>query len=123
MTVTSDFFSELDAAKLFCQMWTQLECSELVTRLADDAVYSSQWTLNDLVGKTEITDYLKGKMQTLSNKGISVYTHLARASESYPGKVCACLSKEAGGVPEVAVIFEVSDTEIKSINLCDPSVL
>lgn len=123
MTVNSALCTELDAAKLFCQMWTELECSNLVSKLADDAEYSSQWTLNDLIGKHQIEDYLKAKMQTLSDKGVSVYSFLARASESYPGKACACLSKEVKDIPDVAVIFEVVGDRIKKIELCDPRIL
>ena len=53
-----------------CDMYNKLDVSCIKGKLAEDLVYESQWVLTPMVGKEQVYDYLKGKLQTLKNHNI-----------------------------------------------------
>ena len=61
--------TEFDVATAYAQAWNQLNPAKFITMLSSDVRYSSQWVLEDLVGKEAVAYYLTQKMQTVRKAG------------------------------------------------------
>ena len=76
--------TEEAAATAFAKAWNCLQADGFLVLLANDARYTSQWVFEELEGVTSISDYLRGKMQTLrdlksTNPAVQVRVETRRA--------------------------------------------
>lgn len=112
-----------DAARVYASAWNRLDASILETYLAENIRYSSQSVLTDMVGKSEVRDYLRGKMDTLrSSPENRVFAELGEtrmyAGYTVPPEHCVVLAQGDQENVLAVVLFEVENDKIGRISLC-----
>lgn len=115
--------TEREAALAYASAWNRLDCSDFLKLLDEDARYTSQWVLEELVGKEAIANYLIRKMETVghSDKPVVAATGISRAG--FVGRDCVLLRQGGASTASATAIFEVAGGKIKKIDLCIPDLL
>ena len=98
--------------------------------LAEDVVYESQQVFSALIGKEEVFDYLKGKMQTIKNNSpqSKVYAEVGYcgSQEGYnvqvwsasEGKPCVLMAQGNPNEVLALVLLETEEAKIKRVDIC-----
>ena len=67
-----------EACYAYAVAWNNLSPEVLVDKFDDDIRYTSQWVFDDMHGKKQVSDYLRGKMATVSKSpDANVFAQLA----------------------------------------------
>lgn len=113
--------TEKDAAIAYAKAWNQLDCSEFLKLLDDDAHYASQWVFSELENNAVISEYLVGKMNTVKNTDSKVYAELGIA---HHGKSRHCVLMAQGDKDKVAaiIIFKIKNNKISRYDMCVPQL-
>ena len=111
--------TELDVATAYAQAWNQLNPAKFITMLSPDVRYSSQWVLEDLVGKEAVAYYLTQKMQTVRKAAATVY---AEVSQTKTGEACVLLAQGDKQKINVLVLFDVDQDKVTSVDMCIPAL-
>lgn len=115
--------TQAEAARVYATAWNRLDASILEAFLDDDIRQTSQNVLTDLVGKNEVVDYLRQKMDTIrSSPNSRVFAELGE-TRSYPGYTfppedCVVVAQGRKENVLAIVLFEVENEKITQINLC-----
>lgn len=115
-----------DAARAYVEAWKNLSCKDFIKLLSEDTRYSSQWVFDELVGKSAITDYLKGKFDSVRySKNQPVTAELGYIAEGpHTDEYCACMCQGSDHVNlKAVVLFDVRDNKLKRFDMCIPSLL
>ncbi len=118
--------TEEDAATAYARAWNRLEPDGFLELLAPDAGYDSQWVFSSLNGAEEISDYLRGKMNTVRALGAEdlsarVQVELGHTTRGCEDRPCALIAQGGAEVKGV-VLFEVADGRIKRFDMCIPAL-
>jgi len=111
--------TELDVATAYAQAWNQLNPAKFITMLSPDVRYSSQWVLEDLVGKEKVAHYLTNKMQTVRKAGATVY---AEVGQTRTGEACVLLAQGDKEEINALVVFNIDHDKVTSIDMCIPAL-
>ncbi len=110
--------TEKDAAIAFAKAWNNLDCSEFLQLLAEDAHYASQYVFNELESKAEISEYLTGKMQTIKNEGETVRAELAIVHRHILRNDAVFLTQGKNEETKALILFKIKDDKISRYDLC-----
>ncbi len=115
MTITTK-----DAAIAYAKAWNNLDCSEFLELLDENAHYASQWVLDELKNKQAISDYLIDKMEAIK-KGTSIIK--ADIGINQFEEDCVVISqKNEKQNTKIVVIFRVENNKIKRYDTCIPEL-
>jgi|GEM_PF-749986 len=126
----SEFMNEFQLVTIYAKAWNTLNPEVIEPYLAEDVAYESQQVLSALVGKEEVFDYLKGKMQTIRKNLLQsdVYAEIGYCGnqEGYnvqvwsanQGKPCVLMAQ--GNPDEVLalVLLKTEEGKIKRVDIC-----
>ena len=115
--------TEKDAAMAYAKAWNRLDCSDFIELLDDDAQYSSQWVLEGMKSKEEISEYLTGKMETIQDTNYKVYAELGNTRSGFAGRDCVFMAQGKKEEIQAVVLFEVDNNKIKKCDMCIPQLL
>lgn len=115
--------TERDAATAYARAWNRLSCDDFLSLLDENAHYASQWVFDELKSRQEISDYLKGKMQTVKGSDAKVYAELGVTRSGFAGRHCVLLAQGQKEEIKAVVLFEVIEGRIKRYDLCIPDLL
>ncbi|MFC1665592.1 hypothetical protein ACFL17_08200 [Pseudomonadota bacterium] len=115
--------TEDEACYAYAVAWNSLSPDVLIDKFDDDIRYTSQWVFDDINGKKRVSDYLRGKMDTMSNSpDAKVFAQLAETQPypMYPNppQPCVVVSQKTQEKMIGTVLFEVSKTGISAIDFC-----
>ena len=124
--MTAPLTEEL-AAITFATAWNRLDPTEFIKLLAENCRYSSQHVFTDLSGKNEISNYLRGKMDTIRSRGeadpeVRVSVRLG-ISATFGNRPCACIAQGATDAIKAAVLFDVVDGKVTNCSMCIPELI
>ena len=117
--VTPLNLSEL--VSLYAKAWNQLDFSVLEPYLAPEIVYESQHVFNALEGKVAVSEHLRGKMNTLRQKGDSRRAFAELSFIPYgsgKGEPCVLLAQGSKENIVVLVILQSKEGKITRIDIC-----
>jgi len=109
----------VDAVELYSQAWNRLDYSILEFHLSADIVYESQHVFSALEGKDAVTDYIRGKMETVRKSGQQVFAEVTVIPYG-PGKgdPCVLLSQGSKENAVVLALLKLSEGKISRIDIC-----
>lgn len=115
--------TEEEACLVYATAWNRLSPEFLIEMLDDDVRYSSQSVLTDMNGKEVVSDYLRGKMDTIRRfPEDKAFAELAETQpyDMYPNPPIPCVVLSQGNPDNLVatVLFRVSETGIKVIEIC-----
>ena len=94
MDKLNNILTEKDAATAYAKAWNNLDCSDFIKLLADDAHYASQYVLEEQTSKKAITEYLNGKLGAVRNSDTNVTADIGVVRTSFPGQDCTILQQK-----------------------------
>lgn len=112
-----DQVTELTALKAYAQMMNTLETACLAPILADDLLYNSQWVFDEMIGKQECLDYMKGKFETIKSSGSRPYAEIGELSE-YPFGHCVIMAQDSPDNLIATVLIRIRDELVSHIDMC-----
>lgn len=120
--------TENEVVIAFAKAWNRLEPDGFLALLSPDARYASQWVFDELVGASAISDFLRGKMQTVRDHGVTdpssrVRVEVGRTADGEGGRPCAFMTQGQGDRISAVVIFDVADGMVSRYDLCIPQVI
>lgn len=113
--------TDKDAAIAYAKAWNQLDCSEFLELLDDDAHYASQWVFSRLENKAVISEYLVGKMYTVKSTGSKVNAELGIAHHG-ESRYCVLMTQGDKVVVKAAVFFQIKNNKISRYEMCLPQL-
>jgi len=114
--------TEKDAAIVYAKAWNRLDCSNFIKLLDENAHYSSQWVLEEMKSKKEISEYLIGKMKTVQNTNYKVHAELGNTRSGFAERDCVFMAQGKKEEIQTVVLFEVADNKIKRCDMCIPQL-
>jgi len=104
------------AAIAFAKAWNRLDYSLLESIFSDEIIYESQMVLKPLIGKKDVCEYLKRKMETINQLGDStrVYAELGKVM----GLICVIVAQGTKDNLEATVLFKVRENRLLRIDIC-----
>ena len=78
--------TEKDTAIAYAKAWHNLDYSDFIKFLADDAHYVSQYVLEEQTSKKAITEYLNAKFDAVKNSNANVTADIGIVRKGDPGK-------------------------------------
>lgn len=118
---TNTDFAEIDAATAYARAWNRLDGQCFFKLLAEDACYASQYVFSELTSRTEIEEYLTGKMESVKASGGKVRAELGRIVIPYE-KPCVLLYQNSSDDYIAVVVFEIGESNIRRFDLCVPEM-
>jgi hypothetical protein len=120
--------TEEQAANAFATAWNRLEPESFLALLAPDARYASQWVFEELVGSSDISNYLRAKMRTVRNHSLNncesqVRAELGRTSLGVSGRPCVFMTQGHNTPVQAAVVFQIRDGKVSRYDLCIPQIV
>jgi hypothetical protein len=120
-------FTEDDAVFAFARSWNRLDPEVLLSHLAPDARYASQWVFEELAGASAIGEYLRGKMRTVRAHGVNdprsvVRVEIGRIALGDVGRPCALMTQGEANAVQAVVVFEVREDKVSRYDLCIPQL-
>jgi len=110
--------TEKDAAIAYAQAWNNLDCSNFLELLAEDARYASMYVCDELIGKDNIADYFIDKIEAVKNANSKVVADMGITRTGSAGRDCVCIFQGENKKTQAVVIFEVANNKIKRYDLC-----
>lgn len=98
------------------------EFEPLRNLLSNDCIYTSQWVLDEMVGKNKITDYLISKSIRINECNIKVVAKKALIAYPYDGQECAVMFQGDLDNPSSLILIKESDNLINQIDICMPEL-
>lgn len=119
--------TEKDAVFAFAKAWNRLDSEVFLMHLAPDARYASQWVFEELVGASEIGDYLRGKMRTVRAHGVNdprsrVRVEIGSTAPGGDGRPCAFMIQGEANEVQAVVVFDVREGKVSRYDLCIPQI-
>jgi len=112
--------TEKDAATEFARAWNNLDSTNFLKLLDENAIYSSHWVISDMEGKSNISEYLIRKMEVVSNEASVVKAELGTATISDHGRDCVIMTQGENDEVITAVVFKVNEGKIISYHMTEP---
>lgn len=113
------------AAVAYATAWNLLNPEPFLELLSSNAGYASQWVFEEMKGAEAISNYLRGKMNTVRASGAGdmsfrVQVEIGRTTRGTYDRPCALMTQ---GSPEAkaVVLFEVKDGQIQRFDMCIPA--
>lgn len=122
--------NELDLVRLYAKSWNNLKFEIIEPFLSKDVVYESQQVFDALVGKEAVSDYLKGKMETIKVHILTadVYAEVGycgsqggrrvQVSSDYQERPCVLMAQGNKDIPLAVVLLETENDKIQRIDIC-----
>ena len=107
--------TEYDAAIAYANAWNSLDCTGLISLLASDAQYTSQYTYSEINGRDDVAKHICEKFKACEEEDSKIEAIVSIATKIAPGKSCVLLIRERDNV---VFVFETRENEIFRINLC-----
>lgn len=120
--------TEEQAANAYAMAWNRLEPEGFLSLLAPDARYASQWVLEELVGSSDISDYLRAKMNTVRARSVThpesrVRVEIGSTALGDSGRPCAFMTQGLGNPVQAAVVFQIHEGKVSRYDLCIPQIV
>jgi hypothetical protein len=110
------------ALQRLAQCWNNLDTRFIVTELADDVIYESQWVLIPIKGRTEFLSYLQIKFQAIKSAMQSEIMSVSAELALHPkvnNRPCLVLTQiTKNGIIQVSVFIELRESKIICIDVC-----
>ena len=113
--------SKADLVVLYAKAWNLLDYSLIAPHLNEDVVYESQHVFAPLEGKEDVENHIKGKMETLRQKGQSVMAFAELSQVPYgpsSGEPCVLFAQGSKENIVALVLLETRDGKINRIDIC-----
>jgi len=110
--------TEREAARLWALAYNTHDAAVLAPVLADDVRVTSQWVVNDMVGREAYLDYLAGKFTTFETAGSMVRVGIGEAPGSRAGatgRPCALIEQDGNLL--ATVLFDVIGGRLSHVSL------
>lgn len=121
---------ESQLVRAYAEAWNKLDPEIIFPLLADDVIYESQNVFKPLNGKSEVEDYLRGKMQTLADAGDQnkVYAEIGYCGSQkessvqllgVEGKPVVVMAQGKKDLPVALVLLTINERDqIQRIDVC-----
>lgn len=122
--------TEIQLLRIYAKAWNRLDPEIIFPFLADDVVYESQNVLTPMIGKQNFTEYLCGKMQTISAAGDEgkVYAEIGFCGSQKgssiqlfgaEGKPVVIMAQGVKDVPLALIFLKINENKlIQRIDVC-----
>lgn len=120
--------TEEQAVHAFATAWNRLAPEGFLALLAPDSRYASQWVFDELMGISDISDYLRAKMQAVRARGVTdpesrVRAEIGRTALGASGRPCVFMTQGIGNPVQAAAVFEIHDGKVSRYDLCIPQII
>jgi len=88
--------AKLEACRAYARMMNTCDWSHIVGWLNDDLKYNSSWVKEEMIGKDNYLNYIKGKIETLKRSTRQVWAEIAY-TDAFGAGPCVVLAQ---GTPE-----------------------
>ncbi len=108
---------KLEACRAYARMMNCLNSCHLEPWLADDVRYSSQWVLEDIIGKKKYLDYITGKIDSIKKSGQRVWAEIAY-TDAFAAGPCVVLAQQTRDNLQATLLIEMQGEKIGSMCMC-----
>jgi hypothetical protein len=123
-THQDNYLTKEQAAQAYAEAWNTLGPIRIESLLANDICMSSQVVFEDLTSKTDVMQYITGKMETIKNSPTAqVFAELGE-TQTYPAyrlppEACVVLAQGSKDNVLACVLFRTALDSITQINICN----
>ena len=112
----------LRAARAWAKAYNSFDMSDLEPLIAENVRYSSMWVFDEIVGRTNYLDYLRGKLVAIQNSSSLVSAEIAETRPypmyQMPEQPCVYVRQESGDkISEAVVLFVTESGLITDISM------
>ncbi len=113
---------QLRAARAWAKAYNSFDMSDLEPLIAQNVRYSSMWVFDEIVGRTDYLDYLRGKLAAIQDSRSLLSAEIAetRAYPMYemPEQPCVYVRQESGDkISEGVVLFVTESGLVTNISM------
>lgn len=119
----------MDLVYRYAEAWNRLEIDDFAPYLAADVTYTSQHVFDELRGRDEVEDHLRGKMETIrqsSENQVRAEIGLCgdqrgatvQVLEAAEGRPCVLMQQGESQEPVVLTLLDVEENKVKEIGIC-----
>ena len=104
---------KLRAARAWAKAYNSYDMTDLEPLIGENVRYSSKWVFDEIVGRTDYLDYLRGKLLAIRNSGLLVSAEIAETRPypmyQMPEQPCVYVCQQSGDETREAVVLFATD--------------